>query len=260
MKEKYRRTIEAISQLYVHTDQGNLIPLSDVATIKSVIGPVQINREHNQRRWMVQCNIRGRDMGSVVKDIKKIVDEQVDLPAGYYIEFGGQFENQQRAMARLAIIVPLTILLIFVMLYSSFGSAKNASLIIINLPLALIGGIVALYISKQYLSVPASIGFIALFGVSVENGIVMVSYFTQLRRDGKSLFDSLIEGARLRLRPVLMTAMTTTLGLLPLLVSQGIGAEVQRPLATVVVGGLITATGLTLFVLPVLYAIFEREG
>ncbi len=260
MKEKYRRTIEAISQLYVHTDQGNLIPLSDVATIKSVIGPVQINREHNQRRWMVQCNIRGRDMGSVVKDIKKIVDEQVDLPAGYYIEFGGQFENQQRAMARLAIIVPLTILLIFVMLYSSFGSAKNASLIIINLPLALIGGIVALYISKQYLSVPASIGFIALFGVSVENGIVMVSYFNQLRRDGKNLFDSLIEGARLRLRPVLMTAMTTTLGLLPLLVSQGIGAEVQRPLATVVVGGLITATGLTLFVLPVLYAIFEREG
>jgi len=259
MQKKYRNSIEAMSNLYVHTSTGNLIPLSDVAQIKTVIGPVQINREDNQRRWMVQCNVRGRDLGSVVKDIQRIVDEKINFPPGYYIEFGGQFENQQRAMRRLAIIIPLTILLIFVLLFSSFGSVRNATLIIINIPLALIGGIVALWISGQYLSVPASVGFIALFGVSVENGIVMVSYFNQLRKEGKSLRDALIEGARLRLRPVLMTAMTTTLGLLPLLVSSGIGAEVQRPLATVVVGGLITATLLTLFVLPTLYGLFERK-
>ena len=162
-------------------------------------------------------------------------------------------------MRRLVTIVPLTVLLIFVILFSSFGSVRNAALIIINIPLALIGGIVALWMSGQYLSVPASIGFIALFGVSVENGIVMVSYFNQLRREGKSLQNALIEGALLRLRPVLMTAMTTTLGLLPLLLSRGIGAEVQRPLAVVVVGGLITSTFLTLFVLPSLYGTFEQK-
>ncbi len=259
MKEQYRDTVEAISQLYVHTSSGNLIPLSDVADIHTVIGPIQINREENQRRWIVQCNVRGRDMGSVVRDIRRIIDEKVDFPPGYYIEFGGQFENQQRAMQRLVIIVPLTVLLIFVILFSSFGSVRNAALIIINIPLALIGGIVALWMSGQYLSVPASVGFIALFGVSVENGIVMVSYFNQLRREGKSLQNALIEGALLRLRPVLMTAMTTTLGLLPLLLSRGIGAEVQRPLAAVVVGGLITSTLLTLFVLPSLYGAFEQK-
>ncbi len=259
MKEMYRDTVEAISQLYVHTSSGNLIPLSDVADIHTVIGPIQINREENQRRWIVQCNVRGRDMGSVVRDIRRIIDEKVNFPPGYYIEFGGQFENQQRAMRRLAIIVPLTVLLIFVMLFSFFGSVRNAALIIINIPLALIGGIVALWASGQYLSVPASVGFIALFGVSVENGIVMVSYFNQLRREGKSLQNALIEGALLRLRPVLMTAMTTTLGLLPLLFSRGIGAEVQRPLAAVVVGGLITSTFLTLFVLPSLYGAFEQK-
>ncbi|UCE08414.1 MAG: efflux RND transporter permease subunit, partial [bacterium] len=260
MKEEFRNTAKSISQLYVHTTAGNLIPLYDVADIKTVIGPVQLNREDNQRRWMVLCNIRGRDMGSVVKDIRHIIDEKVDLPPGYYIEFGGQFENQQRAMQRLKIIVPLTALLIFVILFSSFGSVRNALLIIINLPLALIGGVVALWISGQYLSVSASVGFIALFGVSVENGIVMVSYFNQLRRSGKNLHDVLVEGTQLRLRPVLMTAMTTTLGLLPLLVSRGIGAEVQRPLATVVVGGLIMATLLTLFVLPILYGVLERKN
>ncbi len=259
MKEKYRNTEENISQLFVHTSSGNLIPLSDVADIHTVIGPIQINREENQRRWIVQCNVRGRDMGSVVRDINRIINEKVDLPPGYYVEFGGQFENQQRAMRRLSIIVPLTVLLIFVLLFSFFGSVRNAALIIINIPLALIGGIVALWISGQYLSVPASVGFIALFGVSVENGIVMVSYFNQLRREGKSLQNALIEGALLRLRPVLMTAMTTTLGLLPLLLSRGIGAGVQRPLATVVVGGLITSTFLTLFVLPSLYSAFERK-
>jgi len=259
MKEMYRNTVKAISLLYVHTSSGKLIPLSDVVDIRTVISSIQINREENQRRWIVQCNVRGRDIGSVVQDIRFIIDKEVDLPPGYYVEYGGQFENQQRAMRRLAIILPLTVLLIFVMLFSSFGSLRNAALIIINIPLALIGGIVALWVSGQYLSVPASVGFIALFGVSVENGIVMVSYFNQLRGEGKNLHDVLIEGALLRLRPVLMTAMTTVLGLLPLLLSRGIGAEVQRPLATVVVGGLISSTLLTLFVLPILYMTVEKE-
>lgn len=260
MKEEFRNTIEAISRLYVHSTTGSLIPLSDVADIKTIMGPVQINREKNQRRWIVQCNIRGRDIGSVVHDIKEIINEQVDLPPGYYVEFGGEFENQQRAMRRLAIIVPLTIFLIFLMLYSSFGSIRNAALIIINLPLALVGGIVALWISGFYLSVPASIGFIALFGISVENGIVMISYFNDLCKECNTVEEALIEGAMIRLRPILMTALTTALGLLPLLLSKGIGAEVQKPLAIVVVAGLITATLSTLFLLPALYRTFEGEN
>ncbi len=259
MQEPFRNTIEAISRLYVHTDNGSLIPLAGLAEIKTVMGPVQINRENNQRKWMVQCNIRGRDMGSVVRDIRRLVDEKTSLPPGYYIEFGGQFENQQRAMLRLAIIVPLTILLIFIMLFSSLKSIRYAALIIVNIPLAMIGGVVALWISGQYLSVPASIGFIALFGVAVENGIVMITYFNDQKLCCSSLHEALIEGARLRLRPILMTALTTMLGLLPLLISRGIGAEVQRPLATVVVGGLITATLLTLFMLPTFYLTFEKR-
>lgn len=259
IKQDFRNTVEAISQLYVHSSTGSLIPLSDVADLKTIIGPVQINREHNQRRWIVQCNVRGRDIGGVVADIKAMIDQKVDLPPGYYIEFGGEFENQQRALRRLAIIIPLTILLIFVMLFSSFGTVRHALLIIINLRLALIGGVLGLWLSGSYLSVPASIGFIALFGISVENGIVMVSYFKELCETCGSVQEALIRGALLRLRPILMTAMTTMLGLLPLLVTRGIGAEVQRPLAIVVVAGLITATISTLLVLPSLYGLFEKD-
>lgn len=260
MKEEFRNTVGAISQLYVHSDTGSLIPLSDVTDIKTIMGPVQINREKNQRRWIVQCNVRGRDIGSVVHDIKAIINKNVDLPPGYYVEFGGEFENQQRAMRRLAIIVPLTILLIFIMLYSSFGSLRNAALIIINLPLALVGGVLALWMSGFYLSVPASIGFIALFGISVENGIVMISYFNELCKECKTIDEALIQGAMIRLRPIMMTALTTMLGLLPLLLSQGIGAEVQKPLAIVVVAGLITATLSTLFLLPSLYRTFAGKN
>lgn len=255
MKEEFRNTMTTISQLYVHSSMGNMLPISELAEMKTIVGPVQINREHNQRRWIVQCNIRGRDIGSVVADIKTIVDRKVKLPPGYYIEFGGEFENQQRAMRRLAIIIPLTILLVFLMLFSSFGTMRHALLIIINLPLALIGGVFGLWVSGEYLSVPASIGFIALFGISVENGIVMVSYFKELCEKCGTVRDALIEGALLRLRPILMTAMTTMLGLLPLLVSRGIGAEVQRPLAIVVLAGLFTATISTLFILPSIYAL-----
>jgi cobalt-zinc-cadmium resistance protein CzcA len=183
----------------------------------------------------------------------------VKIPAGYYLVWGGQFENQQRAMARLYIVVPLVILLIFVLLFSSFNSLRNASLIILNIPFSMIGGIVALYFSGFNLSVSASVGFIALFGVAVLNGIVMVSYFNKLRQEGMELNEAIRKGAELRLRPVLMTALVAALGLLPMVFASGIGAEIQKPLAIVVIGGLISSTLLTLIVLPALYGWFEKE-
>jgi cobalt-zinc-cadmium resistance protein CzcA len=194
-----------------------------------------------------------------VKEAQEKIASQVKLPVGYTIQWGGQFENQERAMNRLLIIVPVTLLLIFLLLYIAFASIKNALLIILNVPFALVGGIVALFITGQYLSVPASVGFIALFGVAVLNGIVLVSYFNQLRREGVPLDDAIRSGTELRLRPVLMTASVTMLGLVPLLFATGAGSEIQRPLAIVVVGGLITSTLLTLIVLPTLYRWFEEE-
>ena len=259
-QEPYRVDPEAIRNLLVHTEDGALVPMSQVAEVKQVIGPIQINREKNQRRWIVQGNVRGRDLGSVFNDIRQRIQEKVKLPSGYFVEYGGQFENQQRAQQKLMLVVPLVIFLIFLMLYMSFNSIRQALLIILNVPFAMIGGILSLYIFGLYLSVPSSVGFIALFGIAVQNGVVMVSYFNQLREKGSSLSDAVLEGGLLRLRPVLMTAMTTVLGLLPLLLSTGIGSEVQRPLAAVVVGGLISSTLLTLFVLPCLYSWFEREN
>ena len=258
-QEQYRSDPETIRHLLIQTQNGTLIPLEQVAEVKLVTGPIQINRENNHRRWVIQGNIRGRDMGSVVADIERIIDERITFPPGYYIEYGGQFENQQRAMARLAIIVPIVITLVFFMLGLTFGSIHHALLIIINIPLALIGGIFGLFVAGEYLSVPAAVGFIALFGIAVQNGVVLLSYINELYLKGKSLQDSVIEGALLRLRPVLMTALTTVLGLLPLLLSQGIGAEVQRPLAIVVIFGLLTSTLLTLFVIPALYGWFEGK-
>jgi cobalt-zinc-cadmium resistance protein CzcA len=258
-QEAFRSDPETIRHLLIQTQNGTLIPLEQVAEVKLVTGPIQINRENNHRRWVIQGNIRGRDMGSVVADIERIIDEKITLPPGYYIEYGGQFENQQRAMARLAIIVPLVIILVFFMLGLTFGSIHHALLIIINIPLALIGGIFGLFLAGEYLSVPAAVGFIALFGIAVQNGVVLLSYINELYLNGKSLQDSVIEGTLLRLRPVLMTALTTVLGLLPLLLSRGIGAEVQRPLAIVVIFGLLTSTLLTLFVIPALYGWFEGK-
>jgi len=257
--EKYRKDSGAIGNLRVRTPEGALIPISDVADIREVIGPIQINREKNQRRIVIQANVEGRDLGSVVEEIQFALKEQVELAPGYFIEYGGQFENQRRAMARLAIIVPITMFFIFILLYSAFNTFRHAILIYLNIPFALIGGIVALFITEQYLSVPASIGFIALFGNAVQNGIVMVSYFNKLQRQGLPLNEVILKGAILRIRPVLMTALTTILGLIPLLLATGIGAEVQRPLATVVVGGLFTSTILTLYLLPSLYGIIERK-
>ena len=259
-QKPYRSDPEAVGNILVTTEKGGRIPLSQVAEVKTVTGPIQINREKNQRRWIVQGNVRGRDLGGVVADIQQRIAEQVTLPPGYTIEYGGQFENQQRAMKRLSIIVPTVIALVFLLLWMSFGSIRYALIIVVNVPLSLIGGILGLLIMGEYLSVPASVGFIALFGIAVQNGMVLVTYFNDLRQRGRSVDESILEGGLLRLRPVLMTAMTTILGLIPLLLAQGIGADVQRPLAGVVVFGLSTSTLLTLFVIPAAYSWLEGRS
>jgi len=258
-QEPYRNDQESIRNMLLATADHGLIPLGQVAEVKSVIGPIQINREKNQRRWIVQGNVRDRDIGSVVFDIQQRIVEKVQIPDGYTIEYGGQFENQQRAMTRLAIIVPMVILGVFLMLWTSFGSMRQAGIIMVNVPLALVGGVMGLMIMKEYLSVPASVGFIALFGIAVQNGIVLVTYFNDLRERGRDIDEAVSEGALLRLRPVLMTALTTILGLLPLLLASGAGSEVQRPLASVVIFGLGTSTLLTLFVIPVVYGWIENK-
>ena len=257
--EKYRKDSDAIGNIRVRTPEGALIPISDVATISEVIGPIQINREKNQRRIVIQANVEGRDLGSVVEEIQARIKKQVSLKPGYFVEYGGQFENQRRAMERLAIIVPITMFFIFILLYSAFNTFRHALLIYLNIPFALIGGIVGLFATRQYLSVPASVGFIALFGVAVLNGVVLISYLNELKARGLPLDEVIMHGAMLRIRPVSMTALVAMLGLVPLLFSTGIGAEVQRPLATVVVGGLFTSTILTLYLLPTLYGMFERR-
>ncbi len=258
-QEKYRLDPEAIKNLLVHSEEGYSVPLSQVAKVEKVTGPIQINREKNQRRWAILANVRGRDIGGVVADIQKVIKEKITIPPGYFLEYGGQFENQQRAMKRLSIIVPMALGLIFLMLYLSLGRLGHALLIFVNVPLALIGGVLGLYIMGEYLSVPASVGFIALFGIAVQNGLVLVTCINQLREEGMSVNEAIIEGGILRLRPVLMTALTTVLGLVPLLLSTGMGSEVQRPLAVVVVFGLISSTFLTLFLIPAMYGWFTRR-
>lgn len=258
LQANYRQDIEAVRGLIIPTRTGRAsVPLVEVADIRVVTGPKQISHDNGQRRIVISLNVRGRDLGGFVADAQQQVAAKVPLPSGYSLTWGGQFENQQRAMKRLMIIVPITIALIYLLLFSSFGSLKQAGLIILNVPFALIGGILGLFVSRQYLSVPASVGFIALFGVAVLNGVVMVSYINALRREGKSIYDAVYEGTVLRLRPVLMTATVAILGLLPLLFSTGAGSEVQRPLAAVVVGGLLSSTALTLLLLPTLYGWFE---
>ncbi len=251
--EEFRNTPEAIGRLMVHTPEGMLVPLSSLATIEKAIGARAITRENTQRLINVQCNVRGRDIGSFVHEAQAAIDGSVDFPPGYIISWGGQFQLQQEANRRLLIVVPITLALVFMLLFASFNSLKNALLIILNIPLALVGGIVGLYLAGENLSVPASVGFIALFGIALENGMVLVTYLNQLLRDGVPVDKASVQGALLRLRPVLMTALTTGLGLIPLLFATGTGSEVQRPLAVVVVGGLVTSTLLTLLVLPALY-------
>jgi cobalt-zinc-cadmium resistance protein CzcA len=256
---EFRDSPEAIADLRLSSPTGAVVRVGDVATVNIESGPPQVRRDDVQRRVVIQANVQGRDMGSVVADIRLAIAEQVDLPAGYGVNIGGQFENQQRAQQRLSIVVPISLALIALLLYFAFGSIGQALLILVNVPLAVIGGVVALYVSGQYLSVPSSVGFITLFGVAVLNGVVMVESINNRVKAGDSLQSAAFNGALSRLRPVLMTALTSALGLIPMLISTGIGAEIQKPLATVIVGGLFTATFLTLFVLPVLYAQFSQQ-
>ena len=240
----------------ITTRDGNTVPLNAVAKLERAAGPVKIDRELGSRYSVVIANVAGRDLVSFVADAKALVAKNVALPTGYRISWGGQFENQQRAAARLTVVVPVALGLIFILLFSTFASVRQALLILSNIPFALVGGIVALWVTGEYLSVPASVGFIALLGITVLNGVVMVSYFNQLQSAGMPLRDVVVQGARRRLRPVLMTASITAFGLIPLLFATGPGSEIQRPLAIVVIGGLITATALTLMLLPILYLRF----
>jgi cobalt-zinc-cadmium resistance protein CzcA len=257
--EYARNDVSPIKDILIPSPKGALLPLGQLAKVSVTEGPAQISRESGQRRIVIECNVADRDIGSFVQEAKAKIDSVVRFPPGYYLTWGGQFENQQRAMKRFSIVVPMTIAAIFVLLFSSFSSVRQALLIILNIPFALIGGILALYLGGFNLSVSASVGFIALFGVAVLNGIVMVSYFNELRRQGINLELAVIKGAVLRLRPVLITASVAALGLLPMLVATGPGSEIQKPLAAVVIGGLLTSTLLTLFILPALYKVFEPE-
>ena len=259
LAEQYRDSIEAIKSLILKSPSGAWVRLGDVASVSIEAGPPQIRRDDVQRRVVIQTNVDGRDMGSLVAEINQRIQSEIDLPVGYTVVYGGQFENQQRAQKRLMIVVPLSLGLIFLLLYFAFASVGQAMLIMLNVPLALIGGIVALFISGQYLSVPGSIGFIALFGVAVLNGVVMVNAINQNLLAGKSPDQSVFDGAMSRLRPVLMTASIAALGLIPMLLATGVGSEVQRPLATVVVGGLFSSTLLTLFILPALFRFFSKS-
>ncbi len=258
LQEKSRNNREVIAELRLQSPTGAWVRLGDIADISVASGPPQVRRDDVQRRVVIQANVQGRDMGSVVADIRRIIASNVDLPAGYSVAIGGQFENQQRAQARLAIVLPVSLGLIALLLYFAFGSMGQAMLILVNVPLAVIGGIFSLYISGQYLSVPSSVGFITLFGVAVLNGVVMVESINQRIQDGLAISVAVFEGATSRLRPVLMTAITSALGLIPMLMSNGVGAEIQRPLASVIVGGLVTSTLLTLFVLPILFSWFSK--
>ena len=257
---EHRNSVDAIRALILQAPNGAWVRLGDVAKVGIESGPPQIRRDDVQRRVVIQSNVEGRDMGGLVAELRQRINDEIDLPTGYTVVFGGQFESQQRAQARLMIVVPLSLGLIFLMLYFAFSSVGQALLIMLNVPLALIGGIAALFFSGQYLSVPGSIGFIALFGVAVLNGVVMVSAINRRVEDGIDAEKAVFEGALSRLRPVLMTASTSALGLIPMLLASGVGSEVQRPLATVVVGGLFSSTLLTLFVLPVLYETFSRAS
>jgi cobalt-zinc-cadmium resistance protein CzcA len=254
-----QRSPALFSALTLPLPNGQNVPLSVVAKLERMEGPVKVNRENGARMVVVQSNVRGRDLVGFVDEAKAAVAAQIKLPEGYRLTWGGQFENQQRAAARLAVVVPVALGMIFMLLFATFGSVRQAVLVLTNIPFALIGGIIALWVSGEYMSVPASVGFIALLGIAVLNGVVMVSYFNQLHAEGLDLTQVVFEGAKRRLRPVLMTASITAFGLLPVLFATGPGSEIQKPLAVVVTGGLISSTLLTLIMLPLLYRRFGLE-
>jgi cobalt-zinc-cadmium resistance protein CzcA len=254
--EQIATTPELFGQISIARGDGGAMPLESAASLKPTSGPVQVRRENASRFALVQANVSGRDLVGFVDEARAAVEREVHVPSGYHISWGGQFENQRRAAARLGLVVPIALGMIFLVLFFTFGAVREAVLILCNVPFALVGGVVALWLSGQYLSVPASVGFIALLGIAVLNGLVLVSFFNQLRATGMALPEVVREGALRRLRPVLMTASITALGLVPLLFASGPGSEVQRPLAVVVIGGLVTSTALTLLLLPVLFRRF----
>ncbi len=255
-----RASFDNIKNIRVSDQNGRLIPLNQLADIRTEEGPAQISRENIHRKLSVETNVRGRDLASFVGDAQKAVRDQMELPPGYWIEWGGQFENLERASSTLAIVVPAALLLIFILLYMTFGSVRPALMIYLNIPLAATGGIIALFLRGMPFSISAGIGFIALFGIAVLNGVVLMSYIIQRRKEGKDPTEAAREGAEIRLRPVLMTALVASFGFIPMALSTSAGAEVQRPLATVVIGGLVTSTLLTLLVLPAIYSWLEKKA
>ncbi len=260
LAEKLRSDPDRLASLPVPLSNGGYVPLREVAELRLATGYNQVPRENGKRRVVVTSNVRGRDLGSFVRDVRLAVQEQVDIPAGYWIEYGGTFQHLQSATNRLAVVVPMTLLFIVVLLVVALRSIRDAAVIFSGVPLALTGGLAALLLRDIPFSISAAVGFIALSGIAVLNGLVMVTFFQDLRASGRPLDEAIVEGALTRLRPVLMTALVASLGFLPMALNSGIGSEVQRPLATVVIGGIVSSTLLTLVVLPALYRIVHSRG
>lgn len=260
LPEDARRNLSAVAQMPVRTTDGGIISLEQVATMNVAERVNTINREAYRRRMTIMVNLRGRDTESFVKEAQGKIAAQVTLPEGYFIEFGGNFKNLQEARARLAVVVPVALTLIFLLIFTAFRSLRQAILVYTGIPLAVTGGVFALWLRDLPFSISAGVGFIALSGVAVLNGVVLISFFNQLREEGRSVEEAVREGALTRLRPVLMTALVASLGFVPMALATSAGAEVQRPLATVVIGGIISSTFLTLVLLPTLYAWIERKS
>jgi cobalt-zinc-cadmium resistance protein CzcA len=260
LPEKMRADLHAVERLPISLPSGGNVPLAEVATLKVANAPNQISRENGKRRVVVSANVRGRDLGSFANDARNAIERDVEVPAGYWIEYGGTFEQLDSATRRLSIVVPATLVLIVALLVVAFGSIRDALIIFSGVPFALTGGVLALWLRDIPLSISAGVGFIALSGVAVLNGLVMVSFFRALLEQGRPLDEAIIDGALTRLRPVLMTALVASLGFVPMALNTGTGAEVQRPLATVVIGGIISSTLLTLLVLPGLYRMARKPA
>ena len=252
------RLIAAIEDITVLSPSNSRIPLAELAEIKTSQGASRISRENNMRRIAIKCNLIGRDQGSFVAEAQKKISRLVQLQPGYYIVWSGQFENQERAMKRLSFIVPVSFALIFVLLFWAFRSVRNASLIVLNVPFSLIGGMIALLLAGIHLSVSSAVGFIALFGIAVQNGVILLSQINSLRREGMPIDEAIVQGSVSRFRPVVMTALMAILGLLPAALSTSVGSETVKPFAVVIIGGLVSATVLTLTLLPALYRNFEK--
>ncbi len=258
--EANRQSIDNLQNLLVRLPDGGCVPMNELADVRYTFGPAQISRDDTRRRIVIGINVRNRDVESLVQEVNGIINTNIDLPAGYYITYGGQFENLQNARDRLKIAIPVALLIIFILLHFTFYSFKQALLIFSAIPLAAIGGVLSLWIRDMPFSISAGVGFIALFGIVTLNGVVLISFFNDLKAEGyDDLKERVLTGTRQRLKPVLMTASAAAFGFLPMAFSSSAGAEVQRPLATVVIGGLITATFLTMVVLPVLYCMFSKK-